>query len=198
MKKRYVIGTTAQLSALRSPLRHEILASMEQLGSCSVGELASHLGRPPQSLYYHVLRLAGAGLIRVKRLRPSARRPEAIYEPVAREILVDPSLRSSGFLRALREVYRAALRAADRDLSRALSHEVKSGSGGPRGAGLVRWTARLDRASEARLRALLMELGRFMADHDTEGERSYSVTAVFSRRSAHSARGRRAGATSAR
>ncbi|MFH2001713.1 MAG: helix-turn-helix domain-containing protein, partial [Planctomycetota bacterium] len=63
---RHIIKETEQRTALRTPLRFQIISTIEQLEACSVNEIAPHVGMAPESLYYHIKKLVKAGLVRVK------------------------------------------------------------------------------------------------------------------------------------
>src|SRR5262245_47733719 len=57
-----ITGATA-VAALASPVRQEIIDTLEALGGATIAELAGALGRPADGLYYHVRRLVRAGLL---------------------------------------------------------------------------------------------------------------------------------------
>ena len=60
---KHVLRDVAQLRAIATAARHEIVAIMEELDESSVGDLAAYLGRPPESVYYHVHDLVQVGLV---------------------------------------------------------------------------------------------------------------------------------------
>lgn len=63
-KKRGVVEDADEIGLLASPARIEIVDTLEAQGSAiSVAELARQLGRPADSLYYHLRQLADGGLI---------------------------------------------------------------------------------------------------------------------------------------
>jgi hypothetical protein len=54
----------AAVAALASPVRQEIIDTVEALGDgATIAELASQLGRPADGLYYHARQLVRAGLL---------------------------------------------------------------------------------------------------------------------------------------
>lgn len=73
---------------LSSPLRNDMLVTMLGAGPCSVTQLASWLGRPPSSLYFHIEKLEQAGLIRQVAVRRKERHEEALYATVAANLTV--------------------------------------------------------------------------------------------------------------
>jgi predicted ArsR family transcriptional regulator len=156
--------------------RYRILSGIQELGRCSVKELAGRLGWNPVSLYYHVSALVDAGLVRPAGRRGEGRSQETLYEPAAREITMDPSNRSPEFLAALWNIYRAVLRACERHLDRALREE-RHGRG-PRSNTMVQETrARLSRNDLERLRAMIDETHRFASENE-DGEAARSVYLV--------------------
>ncbi len=178
--KTHLITSTKQLRSLKTPIRQQIIAAMAQLKTCSVSELAPHVGLAPESLYYHIKKLARAGLIRVNRERLSGKRLEKVYELVAPRILVDSRKRSKGFLDALGDLYGSVLRAAERDLRRTLGHEKTLSGGSRKTTDVRRLTARLDGRAAAKVRQKIDELMEFIADHDDEANTEiHSITTVF-------------------
>src|SRR5436190_2021792 len=73
------LSSPAQVRALESPRRQEIVDALAALGASSVAELADHLGRPADSLYFHVRKLLKVGVIRELELRKSGRHEWAVY-----------------------------------------------------------------------------------------------------------------------
>ena len=133
-----------------------------------------------QSLYYHVDKLVGAGLVQEHSRRLSGKRMETLYEPVAASVTVAAGARSRTFLEALGKVYRSALKAAERGLQGALDHERRR-KRGPREAQLRQRCVRLDNESAAAVRRKLAELDQLLEHaHDPGARRDYLVTTVFS------------------
>lgn len=117
-----VISDPKQLAALTSPVRVELLENLGLWGPCSVAELAQRMGRAPDSLYYHVRKLASLGLIASAGERAGAGRPEALYELPARVIEIERY--SDGEARAqTSKAIHSVLRLAGRELDEALDDE---------------------------------------------------------------------------
>lgn len=73
-------------------MRNEVFFALRSLGPSSVAELAEALGKSPEALHYHVRALVKADLIRVSGVRPTKRKPEAVFEPLHRDLrLPDPA-----------------------------------------------------------------------------------------------------------
>ena len=181
---RHVIRDVAQLKAIRSPNAFKIVTAMEQLGPCSVGDVAKHLGQPAESLYYHVHKLVRAGLLIAQSKRSTSRREETVYRLLADQITVDRHTRTPEFLAALGGVYRSALNAAGRHLEDAL--KVEAGSEGPRKATDVRQqTVHLSDGDADELRRRLDELTAFLAERDDpRAPHGFSLTTALARTTA--------------
>jgi DNA-binding transcriptional ArsR family regulator len=178
--KIHLIKDAKQLKALRAPVRQKIVLAMGRLGACTVSALSPHVGLAPESLYYHVNNLVKAGLLKEKDRRLSGKRMECIYELVTPRIEIDRTNRTPSFLNALADLYRSALRAAERDLLRALQFE-KTVKSGPRTAAEVRQlTVRLNEKSAAEVRQKLNDLYDVLLKNDEpEGEKAYTLTTAF-------------------
>lgn len=115
----FLVRSRAQLRALVSPARQEIVDALVAAGPCSIADLAAHTGRAPDSLYFHVRRLITVGLVLERDARSTGRRPASVYDVPGRPISITyPAL--SG-LSELPAVVSSALRLADRDFSRAFA-----------------------------------------------------------------------------
>lgn len=63
-RNEHILSTPRQLGALASPVRQEIVDTLEALGGeAPVAALAAQLGRPSDGLYYHLRLLVRAGLL---------------------------------------------------------------------------------------------------------------------------------------
>ena len=58
------ISSPRQIRALISPVRQDIVDTVEAAGPCSVADLACLLGMPADGLYYHIRCLTRAGLLK--------------------------------------------------------------------------------------------------------------------------------------
>jgi predicted transcriptional regulator len=81
-----VIDRPEQLAALTSPVRVELLETFGLLGPCSVADVAGHMDRAADSLYYHLRKLLAVGLLEHVEDRKQVTRSEAIYRLPAKEI----------------------------------------------------------------------------------------------------------------
>ena len=72
-----LITSLAQIRALASPVRQEIIDAVSAMGPVSIAELARTLGRRPSALYFHFAKLEKLGLV-VRRRPGSVRRPPSV------------------------------------------------------------------------------------------------------------------------
>lgn len=175
----HVVRSTRQLELMRSPLRLRILGAMAELGACSAGDLARHLGVDADRLYYHVHRLVTGGLMVRDGRRPAVRRPETLYRLIKPAVIVDPDARSVPYVAKLGKVYSTAIRAADRAVNRALHAERRRPQGQLRRTAVVQNYARLSAEAYQRVRQMLMDVQDLMDRHDDPAQAEYMVTAVL-------------------
>lgn len=149
------IDKPAQLRALASPLRQELLDLLEAAGPLSIAELGAQLGRAPDALYFHVRRLVRVGLVREHGRRRDGRHACALYDAIGRPLRID---RQKARRRELDAVVGGILRLAARDYRRASASGRAVAQGAARNHCGARVRGWLDGAELARVNALLEEL----------------------------------------
>jgi len=115
--REYLIRRKDPLHALTSPERRRVLEGLEALGRATVKQLAEHLGRLPESLYYHVRKLGEVDLVVEAERRGSGRRTEVVYALVAPVLRLDAERRTKDWLDGLERGLAASMR-------RTLRHHV--------------------------------------------------------------------------
>jgi DNA-binding transcriptional ArsR family regulator len=162
--RRGVIAQPAQIAALASPARLELVDSLHTAGPTSIAELARLLGRTPQSLYYHVRQLQRLGLIVAVGQRRAGRRPEAVYDLPARPLQLRYRAGRGPAAVATVRTARALLRLAARDFARAIASPGVVTEGPRRSLWCGRCKGWLTGAElgrlNAHLRAIALLLGR--------------------------------------
>lgn len=118
-KRSRAVENAGEIEVLASPTRIELIDTIEALGGdASVAELAEHLGRPADGLYYHLRQLAAAGLV-IEESTADGRR----YRPRSRgeglRLRYRPGATANA--KAVGQVAASLLRIAGRDFSRALA-----------------------------------------------------------------------------
>jgi len=171
----------AQLRTIAAPPTQRLVAGLEALGTASVRELARHLGRSPQSLYFHLQKLLRAGLVEDVGERGDGRNPERLYRLVATRLRIAGDLEDPEYREALAEISRSVTRAAERDYGRALEHGHARLHGRARNLCLHHYHVHLKPADRQRFVQMIEELTRFVLEHNApeEGE-LLSYTALLS------------------
>ncbi len=123
----YTIRKPAQVRALRSPARQEIVDGLASAGPSSAAELARLLGRTPDALYFHLKALQKVGLVVEREPRKNGRHVAAVYDLPGRPLRL---VYESPVRRAdVAGVVRGALRLSLRDFERGLSAGADSSAG---------------------------------------------------------------------
>jgi DNA-binding transcriptional ArsR family regulator len=122
-----LVRSPAALRALASPLRQEIVDVIDGTGSVTIAELAHHLGRAPDSLYFHLRVLLKTGLVVEAERRMVGKSLAAVYDVPQRPMRID---REAASPKAMDAVVKSILRLSGRDYRRAsiapgVSHEGK-------------------------------------------------------------------------
>ena len=77
------IESTKAWEAILSPVRREVLESMQKLGPCSIADVARDTGRPADGLYRHVAVLVKSGFLVEAGTRAARRNVERLYDAAA-------------------------------------------------------------------------------------------------------------------
>lgn len=118
------------LRALISPVRQEVVDAVVAAGPCTIAEVGRLLGRAPDSLYFHVKRLVGAGLLVEGEARRRGRHVASVYDVPGRPVLIRIGGDSpEAFRRTVNGVVQGAIRLGSRDFSRAIVRASVSARG---------------------------------------------------------------------
>lgn len=116
------ISTRKAAKAIASPVRQELLDCIEAIGPCTIAQAAQHVGRAPDSLYFHTRSLERVGLlVRVKtpkRAKGTTREP-AMYDVYTRPMSL--AYRKPIQPTDLTAIASGMLRLAQRDIKSALA-----------------------------------------------------------------------------
>jgi len=147
------IDQPEHIRVLASPVRQEIVDTLSVSGACTVATLAHELGVPADSLYYHVRKLAAAGLI-VEDTSWQEVRYRLPSGPVAfRYTLSDPEN-----VEAVGDAIASMLRMTTRDFRSALQDETAVVEGEGRTLWASRVRAWLSEGDVVEINALLHQL----------------------------------------
>ncbi|MEL6339440.1 MAG: helix-turn-helix domain-containing protein [Myxococcota bacterium] len=158
------VSDAEQIRALVSPVRQELLDTVQALGKASAAELASELGRPADGLYYHLKALVRARLLHVCAHRGEGRSREAVYStlnPGTRlGLRYDPS--DSENVAAVSATVHSMLRVTGRDFERTFTPELAVVDGPRRNLWAARSVGWLDDEELEDVHALLAELRQIL------------------------------------
>ena len=191
----YIIRSKRQMRALAAPTRQEIVDVLPGMGTVSVAELATALGRPADSLYYHLRMLTRVGLVLSAGSRRLNGRRESLFRAVAPEMSLCYELGRKGNGSQVNAIIGSMLRLAMRDFSNGFKSGEASVSGPNRELWALRKTGRLSQEQIGEINRYIEKLTHVMAAPGRKG-RLYATTIVLTplaRRSDR--RGERAGAS---
>ena len=172
----YVIFGKKELSALASSARQEIIDVLGQMGTVSVAELAQTLGRPADTLYYHLRILAKAGLVQSVGSRIKDGRPEALFR--SRNLSIDYEAARQTNERGLIGVASSMLRLGIRDFEDAVRDRDVVVGGKQRELWSARKTGGLTKQELGRVNGLIQELLNSVSPKSRNG-RLYGVTVLI-------------------
>jgi Helix-turn-helix domain len=119
-----VITDLAQIRALASPVRQEVVDAVTAIGPVSVAALARSLGRAPNALYFHIQKLETLGLL-VRRDGAAARgRPSTFYDVPGRPMILIYQPGQSRTKTPMGKLVRSMLSSAGRSFVRAYRPDV--------------------------------------------------------------------------
>jgi DNA-binding transcriptional ArsR family regulator len=161
-----------------------LVAALEALGLSSVRELAAHLGRSPQSLYFHLRPLLESGLVEEAGERVVGRRTEHLYRLVG-TLRIAGDVTDPDYGHAMAEMCRSITRAAERDYCRAIEEDGACLLGRRRNLSQHHYHVHLTPRDRSRFLRMLDELDEFLLSHNAPGRGellSYTALAAPVRR----------------
>jgi len=177
-KHNYIIRDKRQMRALAASTRQEIVDVMPRLGTVSVAELASALGRPADSLYYHLRVLTRVGLMLSAGARTTNGRSEALFRAVAPEMVLQYKLGKNGNGNEINPIIASMLRLGTRDFKRSFRTGEASVFGPRRELWALRKTAWLARDQIVEVNRCIQRLIRLTSTTGRMG-RLYAVTVLL-------------------
>ncbi|MFA6985710.1 MAG: helix-turn-helix domain-containing protein [Arenimonas sp.] len=177
------VESAAQIRALTSPLRQDIIDLAQAMVRVSVPELADHLGRPADALYYHVRALQRAGLLVEAGVRRRGRHDETLYSTPDPERRLKLRYRSGrgAATKPLRTLVASMLRNSRREFDSAISDPGCVVEGSTRELWAGRATGWLTQAELAKVNRLIAQLGQLLSSpHGGRRDRLYSLQFLLS------------------
>jgi DNA-binding transcriptional ArsR family regulator len=174
----YIIRSKRQMQALAASTRQEIVDVLPHMGTVSVAELGAALGRPADSLYYHLRILKRVGLVLSAGSRRLDGRLESLFRAVAPEMSLYYELGKKGNASEVNAIIASMLRLGTRDFSNSFKTADASVSGPKRELWALRKTGWLSQDQVAEMNRHIHALMRVMAAPGRNG-RLYAVTVVL-------------------
>lgn len=172
----YRIYGKKQMAALASSARQEIIDVLAQMGSVSVAELARTVGRPADTLYYHLRILKKAGLVLEAGARLKSGRSEALYR--ARNLDIDYGAARQTNAAALTGVMSSMLRLGMRDFKDALDNPHVVVGGKRRELWSARKVGRLTTRDVENVNAVIRQLLGSVSPGSKDGQ-LYGITVLL-------------------
>jgi DNA-binding transcriptional ArsR family regulator len=177
-EQRHVIRSKEQLSVLVAAARQEILDVLAGMGTVSVAEIATTLGRPPDALYFHIRALKKTGLVIQTGRRSRRGRKEAMFRTVAPDLWLHYDPKNEANRRAVTSIVGSMLRLGARDFRRAFERGDAVVSGPQRELWALRKTGRLSQTQITMLNRSIERLKRDVSNRHAGG-RLYGVTVLL-------------------
>ena len=165
---------------LASPARLEILKAACALGRCSVGDLAELTGRSRTSLYPHIEQIVGAGLLIEDGTRPSGKRQEQLYRPIAKLINTRHDPDNPGVVKYHVAYGKAVCRQLARSFEHAITRSEAKTRGSDRDTPCSSQTVWVDDESLGEINALLRRLSEICSTNEPgESKRLIQIGVVM-------------------
>ncbi|HXO34239.1 MAG TPA: helix-turn-helix domain-containing protein [Candidatus Acidoferrales bacterium] len=178
LKKTFWIDDVKQLNALCAAPRQEVLDALSQIGTVSVAELASVLGKPADSLYYHLRVLLKVGLVTRAGHRLSKGRRESLFKTIAPQFGLKYRTGSEGNSPQVNAIIGSMLRLGLRDFKRGFLQQDITVSGRRRELWGLRKTGWLTPAGVEKVNAHIISLIGAVGKTKPNG-RLYGVTVLL-------------------
>ena len=154
----------AQLRCLASPACNDVVRALRSLEQASATELAASVGRSPATVHYHLKCLMDCSLVREAFRRPTARKPEAIYELAATRLKLPQVAPDS----AEGELARRAIIAGLRQTIRGYERAAIAQTGEERRIQVLRTQLRLKPEDAERFMEMIEAASKFAEEHRSD------------------------------
>jgi DNA-binding transcriptional ArsR family regulator len=177
----YILRSRKQLATLKAAARQELLDVLSSMGKVSVAELAAALGKPADSLYYHLRILQKAGLVVEDGTHQEAGHSERLYRAVASDLRLAYTPGLKGNAEAVTPIVDSMLRLTSRDFKAAFENGTTVVEGPQRELWAARTTGRLTEQQVEELNRHLASMRQITVSSPPRdgGERLYALTMVL-------------------
>lgn len=158
----YWIMERAQIAALTSPRRLDIIDALAGAGPLSVRALAAQIGARPSALYHHLARLIEVGLVAEAGARTVNRKRETLYKTPAPRMRLIRALAEGRHREEMDEIVAALARQMERDFRAAGRLPGRKADGEARNYGFFRLLARPGKNDLAAINARLQEIAEIL------------------------------------
>jgi DNA-binding transcriptional ArsR family regulator len=174
----YPVASKAQLSALASSARQELIYALQRLGTASVADIAAALDKPADALYYHLRELQRVGLVETAGQRPGVGRQGTLYTAVSARLATQHEPRTRAKTKAIGDIVASMLRLGIRDYRKAANDPSVTVTGDHRDLLALRTTGWLTEPQVAQVNALIQRLIHDVSRPNQPG-RLYGLTLLF-------------------
>lgn len=187
------IPSSSAWRTILSPVRRDIVESMQQLGPCPIADVAAACGRPADGLYRHVRILVKAGFLVDAGVRKGKRNAERLFDAAADDFAA-PRLRRGSSV-SERETVALTAEALTKSVARAMRASAVSGrlecADGTRNFAVMHQLTWLTPRRFKEVRALAIRMGEILETGRRERigdlyEALTVLTPVTRRRGSHS------------
>jgi len=177
----YILRSRKQLATLKAAARQELLDVLSSMGKVPVAELAAALGKPADSLYYHLRILQKAGLVVEDGTHQEAGHSERLYRAVASDLRLAYTPGLKGNAEAVTPIVDSMLRLTSRDFKAAFENGTTVVEGPQRELWAARTTGWLTEQQVEELNRHLASMRQITVSSPPRdgGERLYALTMVL-------------------
>jgi predicted ArsR family transcriptional regulator len=179
-RKTYWISRPEQLSALKSPLRQDILDHLVALGPLPVRTLAAGLGCNTTAIYRHLQILEQVGLVASVHTSGELGRPAGVYRAIAPIVRTARAPRDPRNRKVMASAAKATALRAAREYGEAFSSDEWRIDGAQRNHWLVRLLAAPSRQKLERINGLLDQIVELIWTPDPDPGPPVHVTWIIS------------------
>ncbi|MCC6926082.1 helix-turn-helix domain-containing protein [Novosphingobium sp.] len=178
-RKRPLVSDPAQIRLLSSSVRQELVDTLSALGGeAEIAQLAEHLGRPADGLYYHMRMLDVAGLVREVPGTAGHKQRFRLAEPGGFPLRLGYDLGPQGNGPELLRFAKAMLQVAGSDFENAITDDAAITEGPERTLWASRNKGWLSPAELAEVNGLLERLSELVSQ-PRNGDRQTLVSFAF-------------------
>lgn len=177
----YKIVRKDQLAALSVPVRQLIVDAVAAANRpCSVKDISKRIGRPADSLYFHITKLVKTELLLESQAQKIGGKDVVHYSTPARYMRIHYDLGSPDFCKSMSKIAGGIFRLAERDFVQCLSSDKSQTEGTSRNAWVSRIEGWTDPKTLAELNRQAKKLVETLSDEQTNKKSQTRVALTIS------------------